>query len=163
MVSKKVSEKEIIGRAESMDFVDLAILGVPAKTDTGAFRSSVHASSIKLNDDNTLSFNLLKGHPACNYEVERITTKRFSQIEVTNSFGNREKRYEVKLRVSLGTKTLLASFSLADRKNNVYPILIGRKLLNNDFIVDPAITGINRKELKKQLGIDLPHDEEESS
>jgi hypothetical protein len=65
--------------------------------------------------------------------------------------------------VRLGTKTLLASFSLADRKNNVYPILIGRKLLNNDFIVDPAITGINRKELKKQLGIDLPHDEEESS
>lgn len=163
MVSKKVSEKEIIGRAESMDFVDLGVLGVPAKADTGAFRSSVHASSIKLNDDNTLSFSLLKGHPACTYEVEPVTTKRFSQIEVTNSFGNREKRYEVKLRVRLGTKTLLASFSLADRKNNVYPILIGRKLLNNDFIVDPAITGINRKELKKQLGIDLPHDEEERS
>ena len=161
MVSKKDSQKEIIGRAESMDFVDYGILNIPAKTDTGAYRSSVHASSITLNDDNTLSFSLLEGHPACTQDIERITTARFSKITVTNSFGNSEERYEVKLRVRLGSKTLLASFSLADRKNNVYPILIGRRLLNHDFLVDPAKTGINKRKLKNQFGIELPLDEEE--
>ena len=161
MATKKDSQKEIIGSAESMDFVDYGILNIPAKTDTGAYRSSVHASKITLNDDNTLTFSLLKGHPACTQEVEPITTSRFSMITVTNSFGNSEERYEVKLRVRLGSKTLLASFSLADRKNNVYPILIGRRLLNHDFLVDPAKTGINKRKLKNQFGIELPLDEEE--
>jgi len=37
----------IIGRAEEIDIVGTA-LGIPAKVDTGAYRSSIHASDIKI-------------------------------------------------------------------------------------------------------------------
>ena len=56
--------KTIIGRAEALHFVDLAIADVPAKVDTGAYRSAVHADKIRLSDDGkTLHFRLLGGHP----------------------------------------------------------------------------------------------------
>ncbi|MBX6334782.1 ATP-dependent zinc protease, partial [Candidatus Saccharibacteria bacterium] len=82
-------------------------------------------------------------------------------VWVENSFGHREDRYEVKMRVKLGPKVFTARFSLADRSKKIYPILLGRKLLNNRFLIDPAASSLNRVELKQKYGIDFPKDEEE--
>lgn len=155
--------KVVIGRSESMTFVDFEGLeDVPAKTDTGAYRSAVHASNIHL-DEKTgiLSFDLLGGHPVCGAMRYRVETKEFSKVWVENSFGHREDRYEVKMRVKLGPKVFTARFSLADRSKKIYPILLGRKLLNNRFLIDPAASSLNRVELKQKYGIDFPKDEEE--
>lgn len=161
MTSINSSEKIILGRSVLLDFVDQGLLDVPAKTDTGAYRSSVHASNIKENSDGSLSFNLLVGHPAVSTKIDRITVSKYSKVRVTNSFGHTEQRFEIKLHVKLGDKVLLASFSLSNRAKNVYPVLLGRRLLlNGHYLVDVAKTGINRARLKKQ-GIDFPVDEEE--
>lgn len=155
--------KVIIGRSESMAFIDFeGMESVPAKTDTGAYRSAVHASNIKLDESTgVLSFDLLGGHPVCGPMHHTIETKDFSRIWVENSFGHREDRYEVKMKVKLGPKVFIARFSLADRSKKIYPILLGRKLLNNRFLVDSAASSLNRKELKQQYGIEFPKDEEE--
>lgn len=155
--------KVIIGRSESMTFVDFEGLeGVPAKTDTGAYRSAVHASNIHLDrESGVLSFDLLGGHPVCGAMQHRIETREFSEIWVENSFGHREDRFEVKMKVKLGPKVFTARFSLADRSKKIYPILLGRKLLNNRFLVDSAASSLNRIELKQQYGIEFPKDEEE--
>ncbi|HET7302882.1 MAG TPA: RimK/LysX family protein [Candidatus Saccharimonadales bacterium] len=154
--------KTIIGRAEALHFVDLAIADVPAKVDTGAYRSAVHADKIRLSDDGkTLHFRLLGGHPLCGALATELSTTTFKTVFIENSFGHREQRYEVKLRVKLGPKVFSATFSLADRGKKVYPILLGRKMLNNRFLVDTAHAQINRKELKQQYGIEFPADEEE--
>ena len=154
--------KVIIGRSEAMTFVDFEGLeAVPAKTDTGAYRSAVHARNIHLDKDTgVLSFELLGGHPVCGAMQHRIETKQFSEIWVENSFGHREDRYEVKMKVKLGPKVFTARFSLADRSKKVYPILLGRKLINNRFLVDSAASSLNRVELKQQYGIEFPKDEE---
>jgi hypothetical protein len=155
--------KVIIGRSESMTFVEFEGLeSVPAKTDTGAYRSAVHASNIHLDKESgVLSFDLLGGHPVCGAMTHRIETKEFSEIWVENSFGHREDRFEVKMKVKLGPKIFTARFSLADRSKKIYPILLGRKLLNNRFLVDSAASSLNRVELKQQYGIEFPNDEEE--
>ena len=41
MAEERRKLKAIVGRAERVDFPDGAITGVPAKIDTGAYRSSV--------------------------------------------------------------------------------------------------------------------------
>ncbi len=153
--------KVIISRNEPVDVIDVA-LGVPAKVDTGAFRSSIHATDFKVRNQDgqkVLTCNLL-GHPAS--PVKRaFQTADFSQVNVTNSFGQEENRYEVTLRVKVGPKIFNTSFTLADRSNNLFPVLIGRKLLSGRFLVDVASSNLDRQAIKKRFGIKLPSDEED--
>ncbi|MDQ5970006.1 MAG: hypothetical protein QG593_523 [Patescibacteria group bacterium] len=160
MASKKDFHKVVIGRAELLHFLDFEIVDIPAKTDTGAYRSAIHAANIKVIDDTKLQFEILGGHPVCGKLSQTITADKFKKVGVANSFGHREDRYEVWLKVKLGPRIFRASFTLADRSKKIYPILLGRKLLNGRFLVDTSETSINRVELKRQYGIDMPDDEE---
>jgi len=154
--------KVVIGRAEMLTFIEPSIEHVPAKTDTGAYRSAVHADKIKISQDGkTLSFRLLGGHPYYGNAAMEITTDAFEKVTVENSFGQSQDRYEVRMRVKLGPKVFSARFTLADRSKKTYPILLGRKLLNGRFLVDTAETSIDRAELKRLYGLELPMDEEE--
>lgn len=162
MPSRRDFHKVIIGRSEVLTFTDLQLENIPAKTDTGAYRSAVHAQNIHLDDaTGKLSFDLLGGHPVCGAMGAHVETKQFSMATIENSFGHREERYEVKLKVKLGPKIFTARFTLADRSKKIYPILLGRKMLNNRFLVDTAESSLNRVELKQRYGIDFPNDEEE--
>lgn len=151
----------IIGRAEGVDIVNTA-LGVPAKIDSGAFRSSVHATNIKVTgkgDQRVLKCKLL-GHP-CSPVQRDFETTNFDEVIVRSSNGQEETRYEVTLRVKLGNKVFNTSFSLADRSGNLFPILIGRKALKNRFLVDVAKSNVNRQRLLKDFGVHAPRDEED--
>ncbi len=162
MASRKDFHKVVIGRSEVLSFVDYDMADVPAKTDTGAYRSAVHATNIVLHEDTgLLTFNLIGKHPVCGAMSTKIETREYSVVTIENSFGHSEERFEVKLRVKLGPKIFKATFTLADRSKKIYPILLGRKLLNNRFLVDTAESSLDRVELKRRYGIDFPSDEEE--
>jgi hypothetical protein len=161
MATKKDFHKVVIGRSEEFSFVDFHIHDVPAKTDTGAYRSAVHASDIHVDKNGTLNFKLLGGHPVCGAMAVNVSTDRFKKVRIENSFGHGEFRYEVKLRVKLGPKIFTAPFTLADRLKKIYPILLGRKLLNERFLVDSAESSLNRVALKTKYNIEFPADEEE--
>lgn len=152
----------IIGRAENIDFSGVS-LGVPAKIDTGAFRSSVHASDIKeiknKDGEKVLKFNLF-GHP-CAAVKRPMEVARYDKLAVKSSNGKVEDRYEVTLKIKVGPKVFDTSFTLADRSNNVYPVLIGRKALKNRFMVDSTKATVNRLELKRNFGVTSPEDEED--
>jgi hypothetical protein len=115
MATKHDFHKVIIGRSETLSFVGTKALDVPAKTDTGAFRSAVHASNIAVDKDGILWFDLLGGHPVCGAMIHRISAEEFTKVWVANSSGYREERFEVKLKVKLGPKVFHARFTLADR------------------------------------------------
>jgi hypothetical protein len=161
MVSKRDFHKVVIGRSEVLSVVGFGMSDIPAKTDTGAYRSAIHADRITLDKKGQLHFRLLGGHPVCGSMATDMVTKHFSEVWIANSFGHREKRYEVKLRVKLGPKIFTAAFTLADRSKKIYPILLGRKLLSDRFLVDTAESSLNRVELKQKYGISFPKDEEE--
>lgn len=160
MGTRRDFHKVIIGRAERLDFIVPAILSVPAKVDTGAYRSAIHAKNI-VEKNNRLHFELLKDHPVCGSLSTKFAVDSFSKVWIANSFGEREERYEVKLQVKLGLRIFSAQFTLADRSKKIYPVLMGRKLLNGRFMVDTDITRIDRVKLKSNLGIEFPLDEEE--
>lgn len=126
--------KAIIGRAERIDFPDSDIVAIPAKIDTGAYRSSVWASDIH-EAEGVLTFKLL-GPESEYYSGKLCSTTEFEVVEVENSFGQKEERYSVYLRVRLGPKVIKSNFTLADRSKKTYPVLIGRKLLRGRYVVD---------------------------
>lgn len=161
MASKHDFHKVIIGRSEVLTFLGTDAVNVPAKTDTGAYRSAVHASNILVREDGILTFELLGGHPVCGSMSRVIEAEAYKQVTVANSFGHQEERFEVKLKVKLGPKIFHAQFTLADRSKKIYPILLGRKLLNHRFLVDSSETSLDRITLKRQYNIDFPNDEEE--
>lgn len=151
----------IIGRSEKLSFPEF-VLNVPAKIDSGAYRSSIHAKSVKLTKKSgvqVLKVELL-GHP-CSPVVYPMEFTEFDTVSITNSFGQEETRYEVKLKVKLGSKVFTSSFTLADRSNNLFPILVGRKFLKGRFVIDVSKTGVDRVKLKQEFGIKAAIDEED--
>jgi len=138
--AKKKTPKplQIIGMTDLVDFPDLALMDVQAKIDTGAYTSAIHCKDVTLvksGPKTKLSFWLIgkTDEPACQFY-----TDEFSQRMIRNSFGIAEKRYVIKTRIMLFGRIIRTEFTLADRENLKNPVLIGRKLLRNRFVVDVA-------------------------
>lgn len=124
----------IIGRAEKVNFPEMGVEGVAARIDTGAKTSAVWASNIQC-QDGVLSFALFDQSSSL-YTGEQYTTGDFEELIVASSNGIAQHRYKVKLLVKLRGKKIRAWFTLADRSQQVYPVLIGRNVLMGKFVVD---------------------------
>ncbi|HSX06384.1 MAG TPA: RimK/LysX family protein [Candidatus Saccharimonadia bacterium] len=123
-----------IGTSEFIDFPDDAVFNVPAKIDTGADSSAIWASDIAV-EDGVLTFNFFAPGSVF-YKPEPTRTAAFKSTVIKNSFGHREVRYKIRLKVRVGTRKFATWFSLADRSRNTYPVLLGKTFLKNRFIVD---------------------------
>lgn len=131
------SKKGIIGRAEFVNFPDYE-LTVPAKVDTGADSNSVHATRIKVVDsegEKILRCRILKG--------PLVEFKEFDIVHVKSSNGEIQKRFKVKMHVSVLGKKYKTSFSLSNRQKMKYPILLGKNFLRNRFLVDVSLKNIS--------------------
>jgi len=137
-VETKKQNLLLIGRREYIDFPLLDITGIEAKLDTGAYTSSIHCENIFVetkNNKSTLSFSvsqILHGAE----QSKTFYFDEFSKKKIKNSFGELEERYTIKTIVKLGSKKVIATISLSNREKMRYPVLIGRKLIKNKFIID---------------------------
>ena len=127
-------EPVFIGQAEHVDFPELGLSHIPARIDTGAKTSAIWASSIK-ETDGQLSFVLFDSKCAY-YNGRTLTTNDYQLRIIASSTGVSEERYVVKLLIVLAGRKIRASFTLADRSAQTYPVLIGRRVLHGKFIVD---------------------------
>jgi hypothetical protein len=84
--------------------------------------------------DNRLSFCLFAPGSEF-YTGERIVAEDYKAMLVRNSTGQAKVRYRVHLSVKIGKKNIKAGFTLADRSKNNFPVLIGRRLLKDRFLV----------------------------
>ncbi len=128
----------LIGRREFVDFPLLDITGVEAKLDTGAYTSSIHCENIFVtikNEKAILSFSITQTINGIN-QTNTFNFEEFSQKKIKNSFGELEERYIIKTLIKLGQKKIWSTLSLSNREKMRYPVLIGRKLIKNKFIID---------------------------
>lgn len=133
---RKRRMRVVVGRVERVNFPQFDVVGVPAKIDTGAYRSSIWASNVA-EADGVLTFTLLAAGSEW-YSGKQYTTKRFEKVEVENSFGHKQERYSVYIKIKMGPKIVNTNFTLSDRSMKIYPVLIGRKLLKGRYVVDVA-------------------------
>lgn len=129
---------KIIGRLEKVDIPAWDLYELDAKIDTGAYTSSLHCHHIETNetkDEPTVRFNLLDpSHEAYNEKLFELPIYKSKKVKSSN--GQTEERIIVKTSLVLAGRTLEAELSLTDRSEMRYPLLIGRKLLKERFIVD---------------------------
>lgn len=133
-MKKPVKKVDTIGSVELVDFPELQIQDVPAKVDTGADNSAVWASDISM-DQGVLSYTLFAPGSSF-YTGTKVQTKDFRTTAVKNSTGHTEFRYKVQLLVAIGSRRIRTWFNLSDRAGMTYPVLIGRNLLRNKYVVD---------------------------
>lgn len=126
----------IIGRAEKVSLPQLSIYKVPAKIDTGADACSIWAH--KVDDDGDELSVVFFGPGSLHYDgqVHTFSSDQYTITRISNSFGHREIRYKLKLKIRINGKLINGTFTLADRSSKLYPILLGRSLLRRKFIVD---------------------------
>ena len=121
------------------------IKNIPAKVDTGADSSSIWASQINLNAENRLEFRLFGTHSPF-YTGKTLTSANFSVKQVRSSNGQVSIRYVVPLTIKVKGRKIRARFTLSDRSRNRFPILIGRRTLQNKFLVDVSKIRVPRPE-----------------
>lgn len=145
-------KKFVIGRNEIIDLPSLQLFQVEAKIDTGANTSAIHysrAEVIERGGKRVLHFNLLDPtHPQFN--DKDFYAENFQQREVKNSFGDSEMRYIITTDVKIFDKIWTTELSLSNRGNLKFPILLGRRLLRQGFIVDVTKTKVSFKQKSTQ-------------
>lgn len=125
---------QILGRSDRVDFPKLGLENIHAKVDTGAYTCSLHCSSAQV-VKGKLEFVLLdEEHPE--FTGMKFTFKKFTQREVKNSFGEAEMRFIIKTTIKIFDRRIRAEFSLSDREKLRFPVLLGRKILRNRFLID---------------------------
>ena len=117
-----------------MDLPGLGLTNIHAKVDTGAYTCSLHCGYAEV-VDKKLEFVLLdEEHPE--FTGIKYTFKKFDQREVKNSFGEAELRYIIKTSIKIFDHRIKSEFSLSNRGNLKFPVLLGRKILRNRFLID---------------------------
>jgi hypothetical protein len=132
----KASKVRIIGRAEKINIPSLGLKGIPAKIDTGADASSIWCSKLQAVDGQLHCVFFGKASLFYTGETVVFDMRDVDLTRIANSFGHRELRYKVKLPIEIKGRKIKATFTLTDRSTKLYPVLIGRSLLKNKFLVD---------------------------
>jgi hypothetical protein len=146
------ADKKIIGRRELVSFPLLQLHQIEAKVDTGAYTSAIHCSHIDevslADGSRAIRFRLLDPrHPA--FEDLVFEFRHYSRREIKSSFGQVQARYVIRTQIQLFEEVLEAEFSLSDRSDLKYPVLIGRALLQHHFLVDVSRKNVARKQKNK--------------
>jgi hypothetical protein len=125
---------QILGRYDRVDLPKLGLFNIHAKVDTGAYTCCLHCSHAEV-VNGQLEFVLLdEEHPE--FTGMKFTMKRFKRREIKNSFGEAEMRYVIKTTIKIFDRKIKAEFSLSDRGNLKFPVLLGRRILRNRFLID---------------------------
>lgn len=133
--------KKVIGRIDKADFPLLGLFDIDIKIDTGAYTSSIHCHKVKVEEGGLKCKFYDKGHPL--YNGKEIVFKNYSITKVKSSNGIVQERYKVKTTMLLFNKKYKINLTLSTRSDMKYPILIGRRFLNNKFIVDVHLKNLS--------------------
>ena len=146
------SELWQVGWREMIALPELTAARIPAKIDTGARTSSLHATEIERFDRD--------GHRWVRFQLDvgdgksdSVTCEvpRSDRRTITSSNGDSQERLIIKTTLALGEHSFRAEFSLADRSDMKFPILIGRMALRNRFLVDSGRSYLQSKREERRL------------
>ena len=131
-------EKRIIGRRDRIDLPELGYADIRAKVDTGAYGSVIHCSHIeviRMDDREVLTFTILDPRYS-GFQDKKCYFEEYTDKLVKSSTGQTEHRYSIRTEAIIFDRRIGTEFSLTDRSQMKYPILLGRKFLQHGFLVD---------------------------
>ena len=123
-----------VGWRELVDLPGIGLTRIPAKIDTGARTSSLHARVLdRFERDGKPFVRFAVDWDDIAHEGEEV---QVDTRGVTSSNGETQNRFVIKTPVRIGSIEFRAEFTLADRSDMKFPMLIGRTALRRRFLVD---------------------------
>jgi hypothetical protein len=138
----------ILGRYDRVDLPDLGLKNIHAKIDTGAYTCSLHCRSAQV-VEGVLEFVLLdEEHPE--FTGMKFKFSEFETRNIKNSFGESERRFVIVTTITIFNENITAEFSLSNRGSLKFPVLIGRKILRDRFLIDVTKKNLSYKEKRQR-------------
>ncbi|RPF71588.1 ATP-dependent zinc protease family protein [Aurantiacibacter spongiae] len=125
-----------VGWRELVDLPDLGLHAIPAKIDTGARTSSLHATILEQYERGGESYVRFAVDFARQHVRQVCEAVQVDWRGITSSNGKTQRRMIIKTPLTIGAQTFRAEISLADRSDMKFPMLIGRSSLRRRFTVD---------------------------
>jgi hypothetical protein len=140
----------VVGWREIVSLPGLSLEGIPAKIDSGARTSSLHAHVLEEIERPGGKFvRFAVDWDGKRHECEAI---HVDVRGVTSSNGETQQRYVIKTPLRIGELEFKAEFSLADRSDMKFPMLIGRSALRRKFLVDSGHSWLQSRGVKVVRG-----------
>lgn len=138
---------KVLGRYDRVDLPALGLSNIHAKVDTGAYTCSLHCGKAEV-VNGKLEFILLdEEHPE--FTGMKFIFDAFEKRPIKNSFGEVENRYVIVTSIKIFDEVITTEFSLSNRGSLKFPILIGRKILRNRFLIDVKKKNLSYREKRK--------------
>jgi hypothetical protein len=134
-----------VGWRELVDLPGLGLSGIPAKIDTGARTSSLHA--------HVLEDFVRDGERFVRFAVDWDGVRHHCEAihvdvrGITSSNGDQQTRFVIKTPLRIGSLSFRAEISLADRSQMQFPMLIGRTALRRRMVVDSGHSWLQSPEI----------------
>ena len=138
----------VVGWKEQVDFPDWAMRRVKVKIDTGARTSALDVISYELRSVPgqgmiaELRLALNRQRPD---RVKIVEVPVLGMVVVSNSSGMREQRPLIETTIRLGNVTKRIRLTVTNRHSMRFPVILGRKALEGDFLVDVSRKYLLRK------------------
>lgn len=145
---------QVIGWKETVDLPDWGIGSILAKSDTGARRSALDVHNIIELPGNWVQFDIVLDRKDRSH-TKTIIAPIDHQTHVRSSNGDQHERYFVRTNVTIHGCTKQVEFSLVSRESMMCRILLGRKALEGDFLVDSSQKHVTRPRRKVRMIDDL--------
>ncbi|MBL4851707.1 MAG: ATP-dependent zinc protease [Gammaproteobacteria bacterium] len=134
--------KVIAGWVEKISLKDQSYV-LKAKLDSGAETSSIHAEDIELfkhEGKRWVRFKLLLEDTDGKAMTLALEKKRARRVKIKQHNGVHDSRPVVELDICFDGRPYAVEFTLADRSEFIYPVLLGRRFLAGVAVVDPEAT-----------------------
>ena len=136
---------------------------VKAKLDSGALTSSLDARDIEMfeqDDEEWVRFRLkLEDQGSGDVFSDQIERPLYRELAVRGA-GGRDERPVVLLEVCMGDTIYEEQFSLRDREEMNYPLLLGRRTISHLGLLDVRETFLQEPECGENATV-VPHDPED--
>lgn len=149
---KRGERRKTIGWREWVSLPDLGVREIKAKVDTGADNSSLHAFDIERYEQNGVDMVRFEIHPRQRKRKPSITctAEVVGERMVKNPGGRAERRPVIRTTLVIAGEELEALVNLTTRDEMTFRMLLGRRTVRKDFVVDPGRSYLGERPSRKE-------------
>lgn len=144
--SSRTPGKVVAGWVEKVTVVSADVV-TKAKLDTGAKTSSIYGVNVenfKRDGKRWTRFDLVVTNLNDKEKIISLERRRIRKVRIKGEADEYDRRSVVKLPICFDGRSYDVEFTIADRRNYIYPVLLGREFLEGRALVDSEETFLTK-------------------